>query len=57
MFIRQAPNPEPLLQERGMITETAKPKVWTRPQIKRLGEIKDVAGAQGAGAQAAGVKT
>jgi hypothetical protein len=32
-------------------------KVWTKPQIKRLGEIKEVAGAQGAGVQAAGLKT
>lgn len=30
---------------------------WKRPRIERLGVIKDVAGAQGAGAQAAGTKT
>ena len=32
-------------------------KKWIKPELKRLGEIKDVGGAQGAGAQAAGVKT
>lgn len=32
-------------------------RTWAKPQIKRLGEIKDVAGAQGAGAQAGGFKT
>jgi hypothetical protein len=36
---------------------TTRPKGWTKPQVKRLGEIKDVAGAQGAGAQGAGAKT
>ena len=34
-----------------------KVKAWRKPEIKRLGEIKDVAGAQGAGGQAAGTKT
>lgn len=29
-------------------------KVWRKPQIKRLGEIKDVAGSQTPLAQAAG---
>ena len=33
------------------------PRMWAKPEIKRLGEIKDVANAQGAGSQAAGVKT
>lgn len=28
------------------------PKVWTKPQIRRLGEIKDVAGAETPLAQA-----
>lgn len=32
-------------------------RVWTKPEFKRLGEIKDVANGQGAGPQAAGVKT
>ena len=40
-----------------MATKTAKAKSWTKPELKRLGEMKDVKGAQGAGAQAAGVKT
>lgn len=30
---------------------------WKKPQIKPLGTIKDVAGAQGPGTQAAGAKT
>ena len=45
------------LQERGMTREANTRRVWTKPYFKRLGEIKDVAGAQGAGAQGAGVKT
>ena len=40
-----------------MKKETVKVPKWVKPEIKRLGEIKDVAGAQGAGTQAAGVKT
>ena len=40
-----------------MTRETTTRRVWTKPHFKRLGEIKDVAGAQGAGAQAAGTKT
>jgi hypothetical protein len=32
-------------------------KRWSKPGLKRLGEIKDIAGAQGAGVQAGGVKT
>lgn len=36
---------------------TKRPKSWTKPTVNRLGKIADVAGAQGAGAQAAGVKT
>ena len=30
---------------------------WTKPQLKLLGKLKDVNGAQGAGAQAAATKT
>ena len=30
---------------------------WTKPRLNRLGEIKDVADAQGAGPQGAGAKT
>ena len=40
-----------------MTTEPAGRKVWVKPLIKRLGKIEDVAGAQGAGAQAGGFKT
>ena len=40
-----------------MSSATTRPKGWTKPEIKRLGEIKDVAGAQGAGAQGGGTKT
>ena len=36
---------------------TKKPTSWMKPTVKRLGKIADVAGAQGAGAQAAGLKT
>lgn len=34
-----------------------KVKAWRKPELKRLGEIKDVANAQGSGGQAAGAKT
>jgi hypothetical protein len=40
-----------------MSKETVRPRAWTKPEIRRLGEIKDVAGAQGAGTQGAGAKT
>jgi hypothetical protein len=40
-----------------MSKETDANKVWKRPRIERLGVIRDVAGAQGAGAQAAATKT
>jgi hypothetical protein len=33
-----------LFQERGVTKDMTKSKVWTKPHIKRLGEIKDVAG-------------
>ena len=39
------------------MTKNTKRTVWTKPQIKRLGEIRDVASAQGAGPQGAGAKT
>jgi hypothetical protein len=45
------------VEELGMKNDSIKPKAWTRPELRRLGEIKDVAGAQGAGAQGAGAKT
>jgi hypothetical protein len=40
-----------------MTNEITKRREWTKPEIKRLGEVKNVAGAQGAGAQAGGFKT
>lgn len=40
-----------------MTSLAVRPREWTKPKFQRLGEIKDIAGAQGAGAQAAGVKT
>lgn len=32
-------------------------KKWSKPKLERLGEIKDVANAQGAGTQGGGAKT
>lgn len=40
-----------------MRNETNSRKGWIKPKIRRLGKIKDVAGAQGAGDQAGGLKT
>jgi hypothetical protein len=40
-----------------MTKEATRSKVWTKPAIKRLGEIKDVAGAQTPVAQASNVKS
>jgi hypothetical protein len=34
-----------------MPKETTKRKAWTKPQITRLGELKDVAGPSGSGTQ------
>ena len=39
------------------MAKEAKRKIWNKPELKRLGELKHVAGAQGAGAQAAATKT
>lgn len=33
------------------------PKGWAKPALTKLGKLADVAGGQGAGPQAAGVKT
>jgi len=30
------------VQERSMKKETLQPKVWTKPEIRKLGELKDV---------------
>lgn len=43
-------------RELGM-KKAVKPRYWNKPEIRRLGKISDVAGAQGAGAQGAGTKT
>lgn len=40
-----------------MTKEGGKPRTWSKPRLKRLGEIRDVANAQGAGPQGAGAKT
>lgn len=40
-----------------MKKKMVRPRAWTKPEIRRLGEMKDVAGAQAAGAQGAGAKT
>lgn len=40
-----------------MKNDTSKSKVWTRPEVRRLGTIKDVANSQGSGSQGAGAKT
>jgi hypothetical protein len=39
------------------MTRQSRRQAWVRPELRKLGRIQDVAGAQGAGAQAAGVKT
>lgn len=44
------------VQELGMTIKASK-KAWTKPSVRRLGKISDVAGAQGAGTQGAGAKT
>jgi hypothetical protein len=43
--------------ELGMKKETVGPNRWTKPEIRRLGEIKDVAGAQTPVAQAGNTKS
>lgn len=40
-----------------MTTEIGKPRKWSKPRLKRLGEIKDVSGAQGPGTQGNNAKT
>ena len=40
-----------------MISNVTKSKAWARPAVKRLGSLKEVSGAQGAGGQAAATKT
>jgi len=36
------------------VTKKAPKKAWTKPEFKRLGEIKDVQGPSGVGTQAGG---
>lgn len=40
-----------------MKEEATRPKAWTKPEIRRLGEIKDVAGNPGTGPQGSSTKT
>jgi len=37
-----------------MTKKTQAKKAWTKPQIKRLGDLKDVRGPAGSGTQASG---
>jgi hypothetical protein len=39
------------------VTEKAAKKAWTKPELKQIGEIKDVAGAQTPNSQASNVKS
>lgn len=39
------------------MTKSTPRKRWQKPRLERLGEIKDIAGAQGTGGQAATFKT
>lgn len=43
--------------ELGMKKIGVEQRIWIKPEIRRLGAIKDVAGAQGAGTQGGGTKT
>lgn len=40
-----------------MQKEIMRRQAWIKPQLHRLGEIRDVANSQGAGPQSAGAKT
>ena len=46
-----------LAWELGMKKQAGSSKRWTRPEVRRLGEIKDVAGAQTPVTQAALTKS
>jgi hypothetical protein len=39
------------------VTQKSARKAWTKPELKRIGEIKDVAGAQTPNSQAGNVKS
>jgi len=45
------------VEELGMKNDSIKPKAWTRPELKRLGRIEDVAGSQTPLTQAANTKS
>lgn len=49
--------PGTVVRELSMRKDIMTRQEWIKPQLKRLGEIKDVAGAQGTGSQGAGAKT
>ena len=40
-----------------MTKQTTNPRQWARPELKRLGEIRDVSGNQGASSQVSNNKT
>lgn len=44
-------------KQQGTKQQGAERKAWTKLEIKRLGRLSDVSGAQGAGVQSAGLKT
>jgi hypothetical protein len=44
-------------EELGMRKNTGGPREWAKPEIKRLGQIRDVAGAQTPLTQAANTKS
>jgi len=52
---RAFPN-SPLALELPMNKPETPPKVWSKPELKRLGTIRDVAGAEIVGSQAANGK-
>lgn len=45
------------IREPSMSANLVKPKKWSKPKVRRLGSIKDVAANQGAGPQGGGAKT
>ena len=46
-----------VVRELRMRKDTIKRQEWIKPQLNRLGEIKDVAGSPGPGTQGGGGKT
>ena len=39
------------------MTKKAARKAWTKPELRRIGEIKDVSGPDGAGAESNGTRS